>query len=730
MAVERNIRGETVPEPVMFRPIGGAPPVPIQGLEGILSTMAGAVQELGNIRRDLTIMVKRDTESQRSVADALTQAVERHAALLEEQIKMQQGGRTPTSVSSGGAISTSRMGDGGRAAPDRVQSSEATQDPDGWKIYTSTRDRMSVGGIRQSMGQALERRLDNYQAGGQVLTQDNQGNWVDVLTGDYASPAEVEAFRQRETIAGALRGGAQALSQGQPVRQAAARALGGSSLGQTLLRGAGWVSAGIMAAGQITDFFESQRAQNAEFQRIMGGTNLEGAAERGRMKAFTFGRTGTMGAADAEALFKGVAATGLQGTDRTLAQDFILENYTQLGMTVQESLRVVQTAAKTGQESLYGLAGALRQVTEDAREAGINTSVARERFIQTWTQMSEFLGGGQAAVSTAMGLSRAVTSMGRAYQGAGVGNLSMMDLRVLGARRGMSLNEMLIQSMNDPGFIPGAIGQDAQSIVRQFFKPGGLQALQAAAQGLPDGPLNAADRERLALVYLNSTADIETAVSVVDSQVPGLDLRSMPLDAQAAMLAEIALGRFDPAGEAAKAQAEMQPYEVTRETTTSPYGTGEILRTRSGEMIQQVGAQAGRVGAAWQRGVKTTGMAGGIAEAIVRDRGLSKGIEQVKIGNEVMTLERALEFYQADVNKGEAEIVAGASDLVGRTVGEVTGQGVGGGVTGEQGSVVIGLTPEAKRILTVENTRGKTRYDENWAPHDPHVSPSDMPTGR
>src|SRR5690606_32790493 len=132
----------------------------------------------------------------------------------EEQIKMQQGGRTPTSVSSGRAISTSRMGDGGRAAPDRVQSSEATQDPDGWKIYTSTRDRMSVGGIRQSMGQALERRLDNYQAGGQVLTQDNQGNWVDVLTGDYASPAEVEAFRQRETIAGALRGGAQALSQG------------------------------------------------------------------------------------------------------------------------------------------------------------------------------------------------------------------------------------------------------------------------------------------------------------------------------------------------------------------------------------------------------------------------------------------------------------------------------------------------------------------------------------
>ena len=742
MAVERNIRGETVPEPVMFRPIGGAPPVPIQGLEGILSTMAGAVQELGNIRRDLTIMVKRDTESQRSVADALTQAVEKHAALLEEQIKMQQGGRTPTSVSSGGAISTSRMGDGGRDAPDMVQSSEFTQDPDGWKIYTSTRDalggkgNLSLGGIRQSMGQALERRLGNYQVGGQILTQDNQGNWVDALTGDYASASEVEAFRQREMMAGALRGGAQALSRGQPVRQAAARALGGSSLGQTLLRGAGWVSAGVMAAGQITDFFESQRAQNAEFQRIMGGTNLEGAAERGRMKAFTFGRTGTMGAADAEALFKGVAATGLQGTDRTLAQDFILENYTQLGMTVQESLRVVQTAAKTGQESLYGLAGALRQVTEDAREAGINTSVARERFIQTWTQMSEFLGGGQAAVSTAMGLSRAVTSMGRAYQGAGVGNLSMMDLRVLGARRGMSLNEMLIQSMNDPGFIPGAIGQDAQSIVRQFFKPGGLQALQAAAQGLPDGPLNAADRERLALVYLNSTADIETAVSVVDSQVPGLDLRSMPLDAQAAMLAEIALGRFDPAGEAAKAQAEMQPYEVTRETidlsaaggyvrgATPP---GEVLRTRDGELLSQVGH--GRVGRAWARGVQATGMAGGIAEAIARDRELSRGIEQVQIGNEVMTLERALEFFQADVNKGEAEIVAGASDLVGRTVGEVTGHGRGG-VTGEQGSVVIGLTPEAKRALNMEQIRGKVRYDENWAPHDPHVSPSDMPTGR
>src|SRR5690606_27889102 len=206
------------------------------------------------------------------------------------------------------------------------------------------------------------------------------------------------------------------LARGGALRQAAANTLGMLPGGTALLRGAGAVGAGLYVADKIGDFFESQRAQNAEWQRIMGGTNLEAVGERWNQRMFALGQFGVLDSEQAAQLYRGVAETGMRGADRTIAQDFALDAYKQLGMTIQESMQIIKVAARTGQESLYGVAGALRQVTEDAREAGINAAEARQRFIQTWTDASNFLGGGPTAVATSLGLSSAITGMGRAYQ--------------------------------------------------------------------------------------------------------------------------------------------------------------------------------------------------------------------------------------------------------------------------------------------------------------------------
>lgn len=733
MAVETDVRGGRQPEPVFFRPAGGAPPVPIQGLEGFLTTMAGAVQELSNIRRDLTIMVKRG-EAQNTVQDALTRAIERHAALLEQQIRL---GRSETGVSSGQAISTSIMGDGGAAAP--PPSSSLRTDWTGWDTYRETRDffrgdrGFSLGSLRQRMGQALEQRLQNWQfPGTPPIVQNRAGQWIDAETGRFVPRSTVDQFRRRETIAGALRGGAQTLARGGALRQAAANTLGMLPGGTALLRGAGVVGAGLYAANKIGDFFESQRAQNAEWQRIMGGTNLEAVGERWNQRMFALGQFGVLDSEQASQLYRGVAETGLRGADRTTAQDFALDAYKQLGMTIQESMQIIKVAARTGQESLYGVAGALRQVTEDAKEAGINAAEARQRFIQTWTDVSNFLGGGPTAVATSLGLSRAITGMGRAYQGAVVGGIGQSDLRLLAARRGMSTNELLLKSLDDPFFLADAIGTDARQEIIKRMKPGGLDRLREAAANLPEGPLSEGDRMRLARIMIESTADFMGTVEAVDPLSPGINLASMPLDAQAAFLAEVALGRFNPGQEARQAQESMAAYEVEGAQARARAGQGTLAgtQTRSGETLGDIAKSSpGRIRRAWIEGVGTTGKAGGISEAIVRDALLSRGIQKVEIEGQVMTLERALREFQADINKGEAEIVAGASDLVGRTVGEVTGYGRGG-VTGEQGSVVIGLTPEAKRALNMEQIRGKVRYDENWAPGDPHLAPSEFATGR
>ena len=116
--------------------------------------------------------------------------------------------------------------------------------------------------------------------------------------------------------------GVDALATGGGLGEAGAALLGGAALDV-----AGPVGLAIGAAKFGISQAESQRAQNAVYQSVEGGSNAHAFIERGRSKLFGLSQLGVMGMGQAEQLFQGVTDIGLQGGNRQRALDFATTQY-------------------------------------------------------------------------------------------------------------------------------------------------------------------------------------------------------------------------------------------------------------------------------------------------------------------------------------------------------------------------------------------------------------------
>jgi hypothetical protein len=211
---------------------------------------------------------------------------------------------------------------------------------------------------------------------------------------------------------------------------------------------------------------EAQRAKNAEYQAMIGGTNTSQFGERFDETRFRWSMRGTMSGGDATAIYKGAAAQyGSNQSARGEFQDAAISMYRNSGLGATESLALLNMSVNSGNDSLTMLADSIRRLGTEAKKAGVSAKVAREYFTQSFQSIGGVANGG-VQVTAAEIEAKTRMAMGRQY-GASI-DTSAQDSRLgtmIGARAaGISRSEFMAatmygQTVNSPvyGKVDGAM---------------------------------------------------------------------------------------------------------------------------------------------------------------------------------------------------------------------------------------------------------------------------------
>lgn len=752
-AVEQSIQERAKASTRMPLPLSVGGEMPLSpAFQGILISDLAAAHYQSEMLKELRVITERLGVMIGITPGAEPTGATRAAAAKEAPPPAHAKDVVPTVVPEGRRASPAHEGDVMRTAAmdeDMLPAPAHGLDYGRAATYFGTRQTggFSLANLRQDVGAKMEEKLANATWGTQI-TQDQFGRWHDPATGRFISAEDpaVTSFLKREAVMLSARGFAKSLAAGETVGQAGAGALARAPGGMAALRFAGVAVGAAHVADMALDFTVNQRAANAEWQRIMGGTNLGGIEERIRSQAFgLFSQFGGMSSEEAEKLYLGVARTGMRGTDRARAQEFAQQNYRQFGMTVDQSMEIVNVAARTGQESLMGLSNALRNVTESAQEAGVNTEVARQRFVDTYVTFSETIGG-RAAVTTAAGTTGALTGMGREFQNV-TPEIGPNQLRQYAAMMGLpSSNALRLLAMQpgQEGIIGEAQARLATQRVTAMTRRGGEAAIAPFRQVLASGrELSDAEKNQLtqwALTY--GPQDVNTMITVLS----GLGFENVTADNAPLLWAQHYLEEYNP-GEAAAAAAEAGAVRKIDVSTSGKFlaqpESAEFRELR--EKVQASDTNRWGIGERavqdyFIENVKRTGQAGGIAEIIATDASVRAGISQVEVegpgGRRIKVgLPEAMRDYMDQINAGTARVIGEEGDMgdIGTFVGGVTGAGVTGAAaaTGTGGKVLFDATPYLRSLIKPTSTSGNVYVDPSslWEPPPSQILPGDRATG-
>jgi hypothetical protein len=159
---------------------------------------------------------------------------------------------------------------------------------------------------------------------------------------------------------------------------------------------AGVVGGILGAPDAVMNGIVNQRAANAQYQSILGGTNW-GTGVHNRMleEGFKLSQLysgGLTGAMSTEA-FRGVTSLGYTGELRDKSLGMITSNYKNLGMSVGESMKFLSTMAQTSSTAFDALKASLTEVSNAARNTGLNLDTARAGLLNLQTIGAQTTGG-------------------------------------------------------------------------------------------------------------------------------------------------------------------------------------------------------------------------------------------------------------------------------------------------------------------------------------------------
>lgn len=376
------------------------------------------------------------------------------------------------------------------------------------------------------------------------------------LLGRIASSKKIQGWEPKGDIGQAIKGGLEyAGGEGGSALGGAAEALGELGLSGPLAV----VTGGLTAAGLVVNQMESQRAANAKWQSIMGGSNLAGLGQRAQSRMFQFSQMGVMGGREAQQLFYGVSEVGLRGGTRQSALDFATQGYKNLGMSISDSLELINTAAQHGQEGLAGVATALTNVTNAAKVAGVNAEQARQLFSATVATTSNVVGGA-GAVGISQALTTSLTSSGlqRIFGTTGLSGLVTQNNIAMGAAQGGMTYTGALSMLNDPN-VPDQkklqlITGPAFNLVSNVLPPSVQQYLKAnVKKGMASSELIAVGLEAM------KRANIDARVGERWAATFGTPTGTP--DQMAAFIAGVGGGLVDPERDAAALEDKGKPFQ-------------------------------------------------------------------------------------------------------------------------------------------------------------------------
>jgi hypothetical protein len=562
-----------------------------------------------------------------------------------------------------------------------------------------------VGGIRQRVAGTLQRGLSGIHFGPE-LDQDEHGTyrWASGSGrgGRFASADEIDLFKKSQKIQGVIgavgeKGLMGGIASEFPM-------LGGVLGGGAAVGGAIWAGSEIYGA---------QRQANMQFQRELGGSNLEAMRQRGNQQMFSLQqRFGVMGAGQANELYAGVVGieeeTRNGGFNRGAALNFGQHNASRFGMTAQQSIELINTASANGETSLSGLADALDRVTKSAREAGVNAEEARAKFT-SYYQAAIQGGSGANAAAQAGNLASMQASLGPGFQSAsfaGLVNGNPVNQIQQARSMGMGLVQYE-QAVRDPrtGAATQASGETGQlaQITRGLLGQSGMSRVAAVTQSLGIGKglkkESASDLTAADWLALENATGLEasTAQRALQSLMPGVQVSG---DQALKAIAGVQAGIISPQAEqAARAQKSAVHEADAHDVARAQWGQNNPLKDRIGGTSGTPFSQETKVRhqnrQAYIKRVASSKMESPIVEALLKDQDFHRRFQvESDDGLRVVDLKTAMESYYDQIASGAAQIVAGT--------------GSGGTIADYVANVGLAADPNASTELGGMNTAKTT----------------------
>jgi hypothetical protein len=539
-------------------------------------------------------------------------------------------------------------------------------------------ERYTVEQLRKDVGSSMLRHLQSVEWGDQYV-QDAKGNWYPKGADRRYKANRVDEedhdfrrFMARQAIMGGARNLFGGMAEGQTVMGSARGALAGmGGAGAAAAKTLGYAAAAVALGQKAMDFSETQRSTNLGWQRILGGSNSEGFEERARSqwKELSGRFEGVSSGVSSELYHKAAEIYGTDRMRRNEAYEFGTEVYKKLGMTVEESMGLVATAAKSGNENLQVLSDTLKNLSQSARDAHVNAEAAQQSFARTFGVVSESVGGTSATqVSSVM--EQMKTGMGRRFQdvdmsGALSGSALVMRAQVMGQTPSQYLTTLkgtggarhFAQSTQlVAGNLAGAmLPAEAQAMIQERIKAnGGVmkgEDWDRLAQDLSMGPL--ANLPPESIINAMSTHGLGAGYNQENALAGLLQMSYTDQTALADQVVEDAGGSISPAeqkrwGDTAKKQER----DIARLTFHDPN-----LKARSLASKQ----------------FATTGVYSRLLDKISNQDYESKRRFRVDTadGPRDVTTEELLKYYSDQASTGEVEIVRGSGE--GQTLSEYTG---------------------------------------------------------
>lgn len=383
--------------------------------------------------------------------------------------------------------------------------------------------------------------LDRTTFGGEEFGGENawetKSVWRNANSLQVVEPSVAKSSMRSAVRAAAVKRGIQTWAQSGSLGEGVAAAA--PAVGKALGVAGVAVGAAITAQRQYAQLVE----QGRPYQGVLGGSTAEGVTESFREKLFSIGNRWAPGSLfnpvserDSRAIYEG--ALGLYAGNREMrnqAQSMMLSSLRSMGMRPEDSLQILQTAAKAGNDAIAQIATSLKEVTKTARDAGMNADEARKRFGEAYATISRSVGGAQGIVM-AQAQANVLTAMGHRFEGTSLDTSSTSAMVWQSMLTGQTPGQVWAVN-NSPG---GALVQAQVSDTRRrlaaertgFTSDKVLAIIQR--EGWDRNKLTTAQQSKIAAEIMASTPSASPAVvlsALTAAGQTGLTIANAPLAA-------------------------------------------------------------------------------------------------------------------------------------------------------------------------------------------------------